>query len=138
MIIVFNTIPASIAQAQSARHDETRARMDSLRNAHIQRADALKKEMLERHQALQERIQKPNAENVVIINGKVYSAKDSLEIKMQPGMEIEVKGDGNAVIIESKGNNNSVIISQSGSGNKVSVNNNTQNQPKKEHEDLLR
>lgn len=137
MIIVFNTVPSIKGLAQEARHEAMKAKMDSIKEAHLERSAQIKKEIFDRQQAIHERIEKSNAENTIIINGKTYSAKDSLEMKSYPGIEVKVEGESNSLIIENKGDKNTIIVSQSGQGNKASVNSISKTQPKKENENIF-
>lgn len=137
MIIVFNTVSSTIVHAQDARHEAMKAKMDSIKNVHLEKLAQVKKEIFEKQQTIYERIEKSNAENTIIINEKIYSTKDSIDIKTHSGLEVQVEGEGNTIIIERQGDRNSVIVSQSGKGNTASINNTTQKQPKKENEKKL-
>ncbi|MFN3800757.1 hypothetical protein [Belliella pelovolcani] len=121
MIIVFNTAPASIAHAQESRVEAVKAHMDSVKAAHLAKAAQLRAEILEKHEAFQKSLEAAGADNVVIINGDTYQAKDSLKIKSAMGTDIAVKGSGNQVLIESNNQGNTVIVKQSGTGNTASV-----------------
>jgi uncharacterized protein YgiM (DUF1202 family) len=128
-LILSSGIGATVS-AQDNKTEELRDYLDSLKAAHVARAELMKKEMMERIAAFRESMQSSqDSTNVVTINGKVYVAKDSLFIKHGEGTDVQVSGNANVVTIESKEGNNTVIVSQSGNGNKASI---SQKQPKKE------
>ncbi|MCH7410367.1 hypothetical protein MM239_13245 [Belliella sp. DSM 111904] len=120
MIIVFNTATGGAANAQESNTEAATSRIDSLRQAHMARAAKMRQEIMERQAALRKDVASVEGENIVIIDGEVFTDKDSLEVNREGESEVKVKGNANSVIIENKGAG-TVSIVQSGSGNSAIV-----------------
>jgi hypothetical protein len=134
MIIVFNSTFGQPVQAQDSKSESIKAHLDSIKAAHLEKAAQLKSEIMEKQEAYQKAIKDAYSKNIVIINGQIYYAKDSLDVKLESGAEIHIRGESNQVMIESRGEGNTVKVTQSGKENKVSISQTSPKQTKKEDE----
>ncbi|MCH7414661.1 hypothetical protein MM213_14265 [Belliella sp. R4-6] len=136
MMIVFNTGISGKLYSQEMNSEEVKAHMDSVRAKHLERVQLLRKEMLDKHYSQKHLVQSTNnSENTLVINGKLYTSKDSIEIASQDGLHVKSYGKGNNVIVNTNEIESSVIVNQTGNGNKatVSQNNNKPKTTKKEN-----
>ncbi|MCH7398375.1 curlin repeat-containing protein [Belliella sp. DSM 107340] len=135
MMIVFSTGITSKVYAQESNSEDIKAYADSVRNAHLERAELLKKEIKEKQAAYRAAMKAANSTgNTVVINNKFYTSKDSLQIDTHEGVKVKSMGEGNKIIIDNNGEKSTVIVTQSGNGNSASVSQST-TKPKKANQE---
>lgn len=135
MMVVFNASQVSLVHAQEFREEAMKAQADSIRQVHLERAEQLKKRILERQPAIQDDFKVDSKfENTVNINGRYSVAKDGVAELVFPGTDVKLKGESNHVIIKSNGGDHTIFVSQTGKNNTVSINQNNQIQSENKDE----